>query len=75
MTDQDQPQRLAALPELERDYGTFMTPGEVAKLLRVDAKTVGRWAKAGRIGSIRTPGGWRRYSTAEIRAILSGTAK
>lgn len=49
----------------------LLTPGEVAALFRVDPKTVTRWAAAGRISSIRTPGGHRRYREAEIRALLS----
>ena len=48
----------------------LLTPGEVAALFRVDPKTVTRWAAAGRISSIRTPGGHRRYREAEIRALL-----
>jgi excisionase family DNA binding protein len=48
----------------------FMTPGEVAALFRVDPKTVTRWAAAGRIGSIRTPGGHRRFRESEVRALL-----
>lgn len=52
----------------------FMTPGEVAVLFRVDPKTVTRWAAAGRIGSIRTPGGHRRFRRAEVMALLDGTA-
>lgn len=47
-----------------------MTPGEVAALFRVDPKTVTRWAKVGRIGSIRTPGGHRRFRESEVRALL-----
>lgn len=39
----------------------LLTPGEVAKLFRVDPKTVTRWAAAGRIPSVRTPGGHRRF--------------
>jgi len=39
----------------------LLTPGEVAALFRVDPKTVTRWAASGRISSIRTPGGHRRY--------------
>lgn len=49
----------------------LLTPGEVAALFRVDPKTVTRWAAAGRISSIRTPGGHRRYREAEIKALLS----
>jgi excisionase family DNA binding protein len=50
----------------------LLTPGEVANLFRVDPKTVTRWAAAGRIGSIRTPGGHRRFRESEVRALLSG---
>ena len=48
----------------------LLTPGEVATLFRVDPKTVTRWAAAGRIGSIRTPGGHRRFRESEVRALL-----
>jgi excisionase family DNA binding protein len=39
----------------------LLTPAEVAALFRVDPKTVTRWAKAGKLSSIRTLGGHRRY--------------
>jgi excisionase family DNA binding protein len=50
----------------------LLTPGEVAALFRVDPKTVTRWAAAGRISSIRTPGGHRRFRESEVRALLEG---
>ncbi len=50
----------------------LLTPGEVAAAFRVDSKTVTRWAKAGRISSIRTPGGQRRYLEREVQALLRG---
>jgi DNA binding domain, excisionase family len=50
----------------------LLTPGEVATLFRVDPKTVTRWAAAGRISSIRTPGGHRRFRETEVRALLAG---
>ena len=50
----------------------LLTPGEVAALFRVDPKTVSRWALAGRITSIKTPGGHRRFREAEIQALLRG---
>ena len=50
----------------------LLTPGEVASLFRVDPKTVTRWAASGRIGSIRTPGGHRRFRESEVRALLRG---
>jgi len=44
----------------------LLTPGEVAQKFRVDPKTVTRWAVSGRIGSIRTPGGHRRFRESEV---------
>jgi excisionase family DNA binding protein len=52
----------------------LLTPGEVASLFRVDPKTVTRWAAAGRISSIRTPGGHHRFRESEVRALLRGDA-
>jgi excisionase family DNA binding protein len=52
----------------------LMTSGEVAAKFRVDAKTVTRWAKAGRLPSIRTPGGHRRFRESEVRSWLEGGA-
>ncbi len=48
----------------------LLTPAEVAKLFRVDPKTVTRWAKAGKITAIRTLGGHRRYRQTEVQALL-----
>jgi excisionase family DNA binding protein len=50
---------------------TLLTPAEVAAAFRVDPKTVTRWAKAGKLNSIRTLGGHRRYLATEIHAILA----
>lgn len=59
--------------EVSVDTGDrLLTPGEVAALFRVDPKTVTRWAAAGRIGSIRTPGGHRRFRESEVKALLEG---
>jgi excisionase family DNA binding protein len=49
----------------------LLTPAEVAKLFRVDPKTVTRWAKAGKLTAIRTLGGHRRYRQSEVNALLS----
>jgi len=46
---------------------------EVATLFRVDPKTVTRWAKAGKLTSIRTLGGHRRYKESEVKALLITT--
>jgi excisionase family DNA binding protein len=50
----------------------LLTPAEVAKLFRVDPKTVTRWAKSGKLSSIRTLGGHRRYRAGEVRTLLEG---
>ena len=50
----------------------LLTPSEVAKMFRVDPKTVTRWAKAGKLSSIRTLGGHRRYRASEVEALLKG---
>ena len=57
------------------DTEKLLTPAEVAALFRVDPKTVTRWAKAGKLTSIRTLGGHRRYRENEVRALLGGTAR
>ena len=49
----------------------LMTPGEVAKLFAVDPKTVSRWANTGKISSVKTIGGHRRFLASEIRAKLA----
>jgi excisionase family DNA binding protein len=51
----------------------LLTPAEVAALFRVDSKTVTRWAKAGKLSSIRTLGGHRRYRADEVKRFLEGT--
>jgi excisionase family DNA binding protein len=48
----------------------LLTPAEVAALFRVDPKTVTRWAIAGKLTSLRTLGGHRRYRESEIRQLL-----
>jgi excisionase family DNA binding protein len=52
---------------------SLLTPAEVAAMFRVDPKTVTRWAKAGKLSSIRTLGGHRRYRESEVRALLQGS--
>lgn len=51
----------------------LLTPAEVAALFRVDPKTVTRWARAGKLNSLRTLGGHRRYRESEVRALLGVT--
>ena len=53
----------------------LLTPAEVASLFRVDPKTVTRWAKAGKLTSIRTLGGHRRYKESEVKSLLASISK
>lgn len=49
----------------------LLTPAEVAALFRVAPKTVTRWAQSGKLASIRTLGGHRRYRSSDVRALLA----
>jgi len=48
----------------------LLTPGEVARLFRVDPKTVTRWEKDGRLSAVKTLGGHRRYRKGQVAAFL-----
>lgn len=52
------------------DAEPLLTPQEVATAFRCDPKTVTRWADTGKLTTIRTPGGHRRYLKAEVMALL-----
>jgi excisionase family DNA binding protein len=58
---------------LNSEQEVLLTPAEVASLFRVDPKTVTRWAKSGKLTSIRTLGGHRRYKESEVKALLLKT--
>ena len=52
-------------------FPRLLTPAEVGKLLRVSSQTVTRWAKAGKLASLRTSSnGPRRYYEDEVQALL-----
>jgi excisionase family DNA binding protein len=50
----------------------LLTPAEVARLFRVDVKTVTRWADTGRLTATRTLGNRRRFREDEVLAVLNG---
>lgn len=54
------------------DSDQLLTPAEVAAALRINAKTVTRWADDGKISSIRTPGNHRRFRKPEVEQLLNG---
>ncbi|GAA0988601.1 hypothetical protein GCM10009551_043900 [Nocardiopsis tropica] len=61
---------LSPRPSLVDTADDLLTPGEVARLFRVDPKTVTRWEKNGRLASVKTLGGHRRYPRAQITHVL-----
>jgi excisionase family DNA binding protein len=59
------------MPDTIQEPEKLLTPSEVAAIFRVDPKTVTRWAKVGKLSSIRTLGGHRRFREAEVQALLA----
>lgn len=53
----------------------LLTRAEVAAMFGVDAQTVTRWARKGRLTAVRTPGGHRRFSEREVRSLLEGVPR
>ncbi|MBS7249781.1 MAG: helix-turn-helix domain-containing protein [Candidatus Freyarchaeota archaeon] len=49
----------------------FYTTGEVAKLFRVSCVAVKKWAYAGKIKFIKTPGGKFRCPESEVGRLLA----
>lgn len=49
----------------------LLRPGQVAALFQVSRRTVNDWARAGKLDSIITPGGHRRFRAKQVRALLS----
>jgi len=56
-----------AMSNDQADAERLLTPAEVAAMFRVNAKTVTRWARSGRLSAIKTMGGPRRYRLSEVR--------
>lgn len=50
----------------------WITLGQACKLLGVNESTLRRWADAGHVRSFRTPGGHRRFSEEDLRALVAG---
>lgn len=52
------------------EENNLLTPAEVAVLFRVNTKTVTRWARAGKLATVRTLGGHRRFRRDDVVAQL-----
>jgi excisionase family DNA binding protein len=53
------------------DPDDLLRPREVAEIFGVRTTTIARWARDGRLTAMLTPGGHRRYSRAQINAVLA----
>ena len=53
-------------------HGRLLRTREVALLFQVSERAVTDWARRGRLPSVRTPGGHRRYPAAAVRGLLEG---
>lgn len=54
----------------ENLHDSLLRTSDVAVLFQVSERTVAEWARRGRIPSVRTPGGHRRYPAGRIRELL-----
>jgi excisionase family DNA binding protein len=48
----------------------LLRTSDVAALFQVSERTVSEWARRGRVPSVRTPSGHRRYPADQIRQLL-----
>jgi excisionase family DNA binding protein len=55
--------------------GRLLRTREVALLFQVSERAVTDWARKGRIPSVRTPGGHRRYPADQVRALLRASGQ
>jgi excisionase family DNA binding protein len=55
--------------------GHLLRTSDVATLFQVSERTVSDWARRGRIPSVRTPGGHRRYPAKEIQKLLEAAER
>jgi excisionase family DNA binding protein len=54
-------------------HGRLLRTREVALLFQVSERAVTDWARKGRIPSVRTPGGHRRYPADAVRTLLQAS--
>jgi excisionase family DNA binding protein len=48
----------------------LLSTGQVALLFQVSRRSVNAWARNGKIPSLSTPGGHRRFRVGDVRALL-----
>ena len=48
----------------------MLTPAQLARMLQVNAKTIARWSREGKLDAVVTPGGHRRFPLATVLEFL-----
>jgi excisionase family DNA binding protein len=62
-------------PANEQLAGRLLRTREVAILFQVSERAVTDWARKGRLASVRTPGGHRRYPADHVHQLLVETGR
>ena len=57
------------------NHDELLTPAEVAAMFRVNAKTVTRWSRSGKLRSTKTIGGHRRFYRSEVERAVARSAE
>jgi excisionase family DNA binding protein len=55
----------------QRPSREYLRTAEVAEMLHVSSKTISRWAREGKLPSVRTLGGHRRFPEQPIRDVAA----
>jgi excisionase family DNA binding protein len=66
-----EPFRPKGTAQQSEDIQVLLRTTEVARRLQVSARTVLAWAQAGKLPSILTPGGHRRYPAYGVEQVLA----
>lgn len=64
-------------PESRPDWldTRLLRPGQVAALFQVSRRTVGEWARTGKLSAIITPGGHRRFRAREVKKLIESLSR
>ena len=54
----------------KRKYKSYFTRSEIAQMFEVAPNTVNRWVRGGKLPSVLTPGGRRRYPVDAILQLI-----
>jgi excisionase family DNA binding protein len=63
------------MKKLDDPDGRLLTRAEVAEMFQVSPSTITRWAEAGKLPSVKTLGGHRRYEAKSVMALVQHLMK